>query len=65
MIFTVTCDIHDYDEYDAFVVRAGSAEDALALVAPRFEKYQRARLTVVEVPSEGDAAVILGSFNAG
>jgi hypothetical protein len=65
----------DYDEYDSFVIRAASADDARAVVAAifdddwdkRFKKFWRTSplVTVTEIPAQGDPGIILGSFNAG
>jgi len=64
-----------YDEYDSFVVRAATAEDARAVVARYLDSdwdpdraiFWRTspRVTVTEIPVEGEPELILGSFNAG
>lgn len=63
----------DWDEYDAFVIRAETSEDALA-VARQAEPHwdgndwrpgTSIETTIVEVSADGDEEIILGSFNAG
>jgi len=64
-----------YDEYDSFVVRAATAEDAKAVVGSYVEDdwdpdlaifWRTSPLVIVtEVPVEGEPRLILGSFNAG
>jgi hypothetical protein len=78
-IYKVTAPSYDYDEYDAFIVRAENEEQARGLAIEMAyggssEYRQNKRLAdhqgwqnadVEEVLVEGEAEVILGSFNAG
>jgi hypothetical protein len=54
----------DWDEYDAFVVRAASASSAVELVRSQFTKSQGEPTASLVLP-DGPDAKILGSFNAG
>lgn len=54
----------DYDEYDAIVVRAENEDRAVA-EAVCHVGMTRHNVEVTEVTPDGDAAVILASFNAG
>jgi len=55
----------DYDEFDAFVVAATSAQEAEAMC--NFHAAVRGPLstTLLGIAAEGIAGEILGSFNAG
>ena len=52
-----------YDEYDAFVIRAENEENALKLCNDKKFDYQHTE--IIELLAEGEEDVILGSFNAG
>lgn len=59
-----------YDEYDAFVVRAASPEDAAAVVADSHNytwpvKNGGENIEVTELSADGEETIILSSFNAG
>ena len=53
----------DYDEYDAFVVRAATEAQAIELVRDRFNGSQ-GKPAAIDV-TDGEEEVILWSFNAG
>jgi hypothetical protein len=66
----------DYDEYDGYVIRAGSEQAARALAEGHVpqDRYSRlvrdrwldpTRSSCELLDSEGSAGIILGSFNAG
>lgn len=70
-------DGHDYDEYDAIVVRAGNEATALKIATHgdedecgytrSFNGFERSgsNLTVERLESRGPAGLVLASFNAG
>jgi hypothetical protein len=63
-IYLVTrTDEIDWDEYDAFVVRAENEEDAL--LQCDYGYLNKGNTTVIEITQEGEKGRILGSFNAG
>lgn len=64
MLFLVkaTSDI-DYDEYDAFVVRAETLEEVKNFV--KNEPGMERGFSVEELSIEGKSGIILASFNAG
>lgn len=55
----------DYDEYDAFVVIAGSPEEALNMCINENHYFTEHDVTVEEVSQDFTPRIILGSFNAG
>ena len=65
-IWLVESERCDWDEYDAFVVRAESAERALEITKGSFTPYQLKKgMTVRMVTLDGPEEKILGSFLAG
>lgn len=65
-IYLVTrLDKWGYDEYDTWVVRAKSPQQARSLCRWGDGKPKNEELKVEVIKSEGDAMAILGSFNAG
>ncbi|WP_328967933.1 hypothetical protein [Streptomyces sp. NBC_00239] len=70
-------DGHDYDEYDAVIVRAGNETGALELVLTspghwlydgkpmRGFKADGSNATVTRVVEDGPAEIVLSSYNAG
>lgn len=64
-IFLVETDDFEYDEYDAFIVRAKDEAEALKPGKQYAQDAIRGEITVVEVKPEGESKVILASFNAG
>lgn len=72
MLYLIKFDDYDYDEYDSFVVRAKDKAGAVAVLEKAHPKSQvhssvpwRHSYTVEEIPTKGDAEIILGSYNAG
>ncbi len=66
MLWLVSVEKVDYDQYDAFVVRAKDAADAQRLASDKFEKWQlEGGIAVEHIPGDGPDEIILGSFNAG
>lgn len=73
--FVSRIDRIDYDEYDGFVVRANSKEEALELCKKETKGwahydeqsgyFHELNTEIEEVEMSGGARVILGSFNAG
>ena len=67
-LWLVSANTYDYDEYDAFVVRALSEAKALELVdkdVNRFSRRTNQVWTAKPLAVKGDEQIILGSFNAG
>ena len=72
-LWLVSTDAFDYDEYDAFVIRAESAEAAREIAHEHDTDWSQgknfwlssAEVTVTEVSPEGEPGEILASFNAG
>lgn len=60
-LWLVKTDHYGYDEYDAFVIRAETAEEALH----EAQWENKESVTVTEIAAEGETEMILGSFNAG
>ncbi len=60
-----------YDEYDSFIVRAGTPRMARKMAALRAsDEGERVWLnpedsTVIRIKDEGPAGIVLGSYNAG
>ena len=70
-----------YDEYDSFIVRAENEDQARQIARHEaygagvdYEYYNSireadhqgwAKASVQEIPTDGEAGIILGSFNAG
>lgn len=55
-----------YDEYDAFIVRAETADEALHMGITKEPKLEgEGNSLVTEVFVEGESEIILSSFNAG
>ncbi len=69
-IYKVTADNYDYDQFDAFIVRAENEEAAKEMALYRADyrhignDYQ-GWSHVEEILTEGESEIILGSFNAG
>ena len=64
-LWLVKCDVNDWDEYDAHVVRADTEERAIEMA--EFSAFQRAAgtVTATQIPTDGPEEAILGSLNAG
>ena len=62
--FLVTADKHDYDEYDAFVIRAENHAEA-RMMAEKVAVHSGQKWSAKEIKVEGKSEVILDSFNAG
>jgi len=58
-------DLWDYDEYDAFVVRAESKERAQILCQEQYHIFNEDNVDIKEVSNGRTEEIILGSFNAG
>jgi len=58
---------YDYDEYDSFIVRAESSEQAYQIVIAfgYTSNFQKETTTITEVTVEGEAGIIHSSYNAG
>lgn len=62
----------DYDEYDAYVARAETAEDARALAKTLYFSHTNVRVfldatksTCERIDEDGPSEIIVASFNAG
>lgn len=70
-LWLVDADDCDYDEYDAFVVRAADESAARALAEDMGARrgnpgyWLSGHVTVTEITRKGETETILGSFNAG
>lgn len=66
-LFKVEAASCDYDEYDAFIVWAKDAEEAIALAQKEtgFASNFEGGVTATEVKKPLKSGVVLGSFNAG
>ena len=68
-LYLVEADWCDYDQYDSFVVRAKSPDEALSLVRAKDDPTtmnnfdDNAKVTEIKKPKE--SGIVLGSFNAG
>ena len=63
-LWKVVCNEFEYDQYDAFVVRAENPEEAIKLCD--FGEYQKKHpISCDEILSDGPRERILGSFNPG
>lgn len=58
-------DCVNYDEFDSFVVRASSEDEAFSMCKRQEEELTRCEVKITQLTNRGEATVILGSFNAG
>ena len=64
MLYLVTrTDKVDYDEYDSFVVRANSVQTAIVVCDN--SQFTKDNTNVIELRTDGNTEIIIGSFNAG
>lgn len=71
-IFKIKFNKYSYDEYDAFIVRAENEEKVVEYIKAKYpDKHHLGYIdwnsgyVVTEILLEGEAEIILGSFNAG
>ena len=70
-IYKIEFNKYTYDQYDSFIVRAENEEMAIGLIIGKFPPEEFSRVDwkegykVVEVLQQGQAEIILKSYNAG
>jgi hypothetical protein len=70
-LWLVSTEFYSYDDYDAFVIRAETEHDARAIANTTGDSHHSGfwsnekKVTVTEITVEGEAEIILSSFNAG
>lgn len=71
-IFKIVFNKCDYDQFDAFIVRAESKEFAENFIENKYPRDARfpeidwnGGFEITEIPQEGKEEILLSSFNAG
>jgi len=63
--YRVVADDYEYDEFNAFVVRAEDEVRALEIIKTHVSPYSKQKWEAHQLSVDGDEGVIVASFNAG